>query len=158
MRREKQSIQRESMELAGCTGTLDRGLELELDLSLGFRSRVIPYFGLSKLSFVLACCESLSLSRRDPAQPLVLQVGTPSFGKSHCVNSSHAMKKTIIQTQSGICRFYLRYGWPPQDDRHRASLSSGWRPVIVWLLLWLKGNSRFDLGGLRCSEVTFLEI
>lgn len=103
MRREKQSIQREGFELAPWTGTLHLGPGY-WTLAFG-RGVENPYFGVSTILLVLVSCESLALSRRDPAQPLVLQVGTPSFGKSHCVSSSHATKKTTIQTQSGIFLF-----------------------------------------------------
>lgn len=57
---------------------------------------------------VFASFESVSVSRRDPAQSLVLQVEMPSLGKSHCVSVSHAAKKRSIQSQPGMFQFYLR--------------------------------------------------
>jgi hypothetical protein len=45
---------------------------------------------------------SLALRRDSTEQELVRQVGTPSFGNSHCVKPTYATRKTIIQAQSGI--------------------------------------------------------
>ena len=49
-----------------------------------------------------SCGRFFSVSRRDPVHPPVLQVETPNFGRPHCVTSSHAAMKSIIQIQSGM--------------------------------------------------------
>jgi len=54
-------------------------------------------------------------SRRDPAQAAVLQVGTPSLGKSHCVRMTHAAMNASNFSQSGKLNFPVSFqftrGW-----------------------------------------------
>jgi hypothetical protein len=40
--------------------------------------------------------------RRDPAQPTLFQVGTPSFGRSHCVKNRYPISNAINHTHSGM--------------------------------------------------------
>src|ERR1039457_6654218 len=46
-----------------------------------------------------------TISRRDSAQPWLLQVGTPSFGSSHCVKTTYATRNPTPQTQLGMFNF-----------------------------------------------------
>lgn len=45
--------------------------------------------------------------RRDPAQPTLLQVGTPSLGRSHCVKNRYPISNAINHTHSGMFPFLL---------------------------------------------------
>src|SRR5271165_472638 len=51
--------------------------------------------------------------RRDSAQLAVLQVETPSFGRSHWVSPRYATKNKTIQTQSVI------FAWLPNSSVRR---------------------------------------
>ena len=46
-----------------------------------------------------------TILRRDSTQPWLLQVGTPSFGSSHCVKTTQATRNAIPQTQFGTFTF-----------------------------------------------------
>jgi hypothetical protein len=52
-------------------------------------------------AFFEASFTSLPL-RRDPAQPTLFQVGTPSLGRSHCVKNRYPISNEINQTHSGM--------------------------------------------------------
>lgn len=45
--------------------------------------------------------------RRDPAQPTLFQVGTPSLGRSHCVKNRYPISNAINHTHSGMIHFLL---------------------------------------------------
>jgi hypothetical protein len=62
-------------------------------------------------------------SRRDPAQPALLQVGTPSLGSSHCVSTMYPARIAISHTHSGMLRSLWATHTQFTQKRHH------WTPV-----------------------------